>query len=121
MKNSEIRAWYRERVAEISALNQEWIAGGIGLQERALRAWQIRRDAKVKARSMMENAAEIEDLRERDRLLYGNVEGPTFIQLVEANKRRGLSGAEVYEQIIRGSQVTNPGVNRLFDTKEPPP
>jgi len=28
MTNSEIRAWYRELIAEISKLNQEWIARG---------------------------------------------------------------------------------------------
>jgi hypothetical protein len=32
---------------------------------------------------MIENSAEIQDLRERDRRLYGNPDGPTFDQLVQ--------------------------------------
>jgi hypothetical protein len=55
MTNSEIRAWYQERVAEISKLNQEWISQGISLEDRAFRAWRIRHDARMEARSMMEN------------------------------------------------------------------
>jgi hypothetical protein len=107
MKNSEIRAWYQQRVAEIYKLNQEWIARGIGLDDRALRAWRIRHDARIEARSMMEDTAEIEDLRERDRRLYGDPDGPTFDQLVEENYRRGFERHEVYERIISGSQMTN--------------
>jgi hypothetical protein len=38
MTNSEIRAHYLERIAEISKLNLDWIAQGVGLRERALRA-----------------------------------------------------------------------------------
>jgi hypothetical protein len=121
MTNSEIRAWYRERVAEIPKLNQQWIAQGAGLEERALRAWRIRHDARVQARSTMENPAEIEDLRERDRRLYGNPDGPTFDQLVQESHQRGLRPDEVYERIISGSQTTNREVNKLFDRKGPSP
>jgi hypothetical protein len=119
MKNGEIRAWYQERVVGISKLNEEWIARGISLEERALRAWRIRHDARIEARSMMEDTAEIEDLRERDRRLYGNPDGPTFDQLVEENYRGGLQRNEVYERIIRGSQTTNREVNKLLDLKGP--
>jgi len=119
MKNSEIRAWYQRRVAEIFGLNQEWIAQDISLEERALRAWRIRHDARMEARSMMQNTAEIEDLRERDRRLYGNPDGPTFDQLVKENYRGGSQGNEVYERIISGSQTTNREVNKLLDPTTP--
>ncbi len=119
MTNSKIRTWYRERVAEIAKLNQEWIALGIVLEERALRAWRIRHDARIEARSMMESAAEIEDLRERDRRLYGNPDGPTFDQLLEENRRGGFQDAEAYERIISGAQLTNREVNLRFDKKGP--
>jgi hypothetical protein len=121
MKNSEIRAWYQKRVAEISTLNQEWIAQGISLEERARRAWQIRHDARMEARSRMESAAEIEDLRERDRRLYGNPDGPTFNQLVQGSSQGGFQPDQIYERIIEGAQITNREVNKLFDVKGPPP
>jgi hypothetical protein len=121
MTNSEIRAWYRERIAEIPKLNEEWIVQGVRLEERALRAWQIRHDARVQARSMMQNPVEIEDLRERDRRRYGNPDGPTFNQLIQENYQLGLQQDEVYARIISGSQATNREVNKLFDPKGPPP
>jgi hypothetical protein len=68
---------------------------------------------------MMENTAEIEDLRERDRRLYGNPDGPTFDQLVEENYRRGLQQNEAYERIISGSQTINQEVNKRLDLSEP--
>ena len=114
MTNGEIRAWYHEHVAEISKLNQDWISQGISLEERALRAWRIRHDARIQARSMMENRIEVEDLRERDRRVYGNPDGPTFDQLVQEWNKRGLQRDEVYERIISGSQTTNRDVNNLF-------
>jgi hypothetical protein len=70
---------------------------------------------------MMENAFEIEDLRERDRRLYGNPEGPTFDQLVQESLQRGRQQDEAYQRIINGSQTTNREVNKLFDPKEPWP
>jgi hypothetical protein len=121
MTNSEIRAWYRERVSEIPSLNQAWTTQGVGLEERALRAWRIRHEARLQARSMMENSDEIEDLRERDRRLYGNPDGPTFDQLVQEGRQSGIRQDEVYERIIRGSQATNREVNELFDRKVPSP
>ena len=86
-----------------------------------MRAWRIRHEARLQARSMMENRDEIEDLRERDRRLYGNPDGPTFDQLVQEGRRRGLREDEVYEGIIGGSQATNREVNEFFDRKSPSP
>ena len=121
MTNGEIRAWYRKRVAEIPKLNQEWIAQRVSLDERALRAWGIRHNARMQARSMMENPAEIEDLRERDRRLYRNPDGPTFDQLVQERLQGEIRQDEVYERIISGSQATNRDVDEIFDPKGPSP
>ncbi|MGO4882502.1 MAG: hypothetical protein ACLP59_16965 [Bryobacteraceae bacterium] len=101
MRNSEVRTWYRERVAEIPALNQKWIAQTVSLEERARRAWRIRYDIRIEARAMMENPSEVEDLRERDRRLYGNPNGPTFDQLVQEGLQHGLprdQALETYHQ-----------------------
>jgi hypothetical protein len=115
--NREIRAWYQKRIAPIAGLNLEWIAAGVALEERAYRAWQIRHDARLEARSMMENPEEVEDLQERDRRLYGNPDGPTFDQLVQENRMRGLVGDQVYERIISGSQATSRTVDKLFEVE----
>ena len=120
MTNGEIRAWYWERIAEIPELNQEWIAEGVSLEERALRAWRIRHGARMEARLMMENPIEVEDLRNRDLRLYGNPDGPTFDQLAQEGHERGIERHEVYERTISGSQTTNREVNKLFDLKGPP-
>jgi hypothetical protein len=115
MTNKEIRAWYLGRTAGISKLNQEWTAQGVSLEERALRAWRIRHDARAQARSMMENDLEIEALRQRDLRLYGNPNGPAFDQLVQEHYQRGLTRDETYERIISGSQLTSRDVNKLLD------
>ena len=117
MSNREIRKWYLERVAAISRLNKEWIAEGLSLETRARRAWQIRHDARLEARSMMENSAEVEDLKERDRRIYGNPDGPTFEQLVRELRREWGEGDEVFERIIAGAQTTSREANRRFDVE----
>jgi hypothetical protein len=121
MKNAEIRSWYLARVAEIAKLNQQWIARGMSLEERARQAGQIRHDARLRARSMMESSAEIKDLEERDRRLYGSPDGPSFDQLVREGRERGLPADEAYERIIKGARSTNPEVNKRLELKEPPP
>jgi hypothetical protein len=75
--------------------------------------------ARIKARSMMENEAEIEDLRERDRRVYGHPDGPTFDELVAENRRSGLQGDDVYERIIKGAFTTNRSIDSLFRGKGP--
>jgi hypothetical protein len=63
---------------------------------------------------MMENSDEVEDLRERDRRLYGNPDGPTFEQLLEEGLKLGHQDNEVYASIIRGAWSTSREVNKRF-------
>jgi hypothetical protein len=123
MTNREIRAWYQAQVSAISSFNGEWIEQGIDLEERARRAFNLRHNARTQARSMMENPTEVDDLRERDRRLYGNPDGPTFEQLVEHGQQAGLKRDDVYERIITGAATTNREVDKLLGVKpktEPP-
>jgi hypothetical protein len=103
MTNAEIRAWYQQEVARIAALNRAWVEQGLSLGTRARRAWRIRRDARLRARSMMENPDEVEMLRSRDRELYGDPNGPTFGRLLGDLQLGGASTDEAYEQIIQGA------------------
>jgi hypothetical protein len=121
MTNREIRAWYLQHTAELSDLNEGWIAEGLDLEQRANRAWRIRHDLRSRARSMMENQLEIRYLKERDRRLWGNEDGPTFDQLVLKYHQSGLRGDEVYERILKAAQTTNQTVNEKYREKEGDP
>ena len=110
--NSEIRQWYREQVARIPELNQQWIAEGHSAQERAGRAWRIRHKARIDARNMMTEPREVALLQARDMAVYGHQDGPTFESLVEQARNTGLEEPAIYEAIINGSYRTNTGINR---------
>lgn len=105
--NAEIRLWYRERVATIPELNREWITQGLSARERAEKAWRIRHEARLIARSMMTDVVEVELLRARDVAKYGNPDGPTFEFPVERFEDAGHEGDAVYEAIIERSYRTS--------------
>jgi hypothetical protein len=115
MTNKQVREWYINQVSQIPLRNEEWLKEGINAQERARRAWQIRHQARLQARKLMENPREVEHLRGRDQKKYGNPEGPTFQYLVDQATEAGLKGDNIYEVIIRGSLTTNEGVNKRFE------
>lgn len=109
--NAEIRKWYLEQVAQLHELNKQWLAQGVSVKERAKRAWQFRRDARLKTRAMMGDPDEVEDLKRRDLAEYGNPDGPTFEFLVQEWREAGLKGDAVYIAIIEGARRTNRGMN----------
>jgi len=110
--NTEIRQWYLERVATIPALDQEWIKQGLSVRERAEAAWRIRHEARLQARSMMADSAEVELLRARDMAKYGSTDGPAFDFLVERLREAGLEENKVYEAIIDHSYKTDAELNK---------
>ena len=112
MTNKEIRQWYIDEVSTISRLNQQWLQQGIAIEERAIRAWQIRHDARIRAREMMEKPDEVELLRQRDIRFYGSHDGPSFEYLVRQAVARGLQGKEIYQSIINSSSLTDEQVNK---------
>ena len=120
MTNQEVRVWYRRKVAKIPELDRQWKSDGASAELRARRAWQIRHDARLQARDMMEHSAEVELLRERDRQTYGNPDGPTFDQLVASFKKAGLTDDDVFERIISGATTANADVDRHVDDGKRP-
>lgn len=110
--NAEIRQWYLAEVTVIPELNRNWIRQGLSSRERAQRAWELRHEARIKARSMMADPLEIDLLRERDFKKYGNADGPTFDYLVESLSRAGLAGDEIYEAIVDNSYRTDAELNK---------
>ncbi len=105
--NCEIRIWYNYQVVAISEINKKWIEDGIDLETRAKQAYKLRHNARVNARYLMQNKAEVKMLQERDREKYGNPDGPTFDYLVKKNTDNGASLDEAYQSIIDSSSRTS--------------
>ncbi len=110
--NSEIRRWYQAQTSRISELNRQWIAQGLGAKERAELAYDIRRAARLAARAMMRNPAEVEMLRARDAYKYGDPDGPTFELLVEKLEAAGFTGDALYEEVVEMSWRVDEEVNK---------
>ncbi len=119
--NAEIRLWYNNQVVVIPSLNKGWTADGLGAVKRAELAFEIRHNARINARLLMQNRDEVEMLRQRDMKKYGNPDGPTFLYLVEKNCAKGLKGDEIYEEIIKSSYRTSPEYNKRFGIKSEQP
>jgi hypothetical protein len=116
--NEEIRQWYNDTVAKIPALNEQWIKEGVSIEERAKKAHEIRHNARLEARTMMQNKQEVAELQARDKEKYGNPDGPTFEYLVEKNRAKGFQGDAVYEDIIGSSNRTNKEYNEKYGVKK---
>ncbi|MCP3141518.1 DUF1515 domain-containing protein [Pyxidicoccus xibeiensis] len=110
--NSDIRKWYLEKVGTIPELDKKWAAQGVPMEERARRAVAIRHDARLEARKMMKNPLEVLMLRARDLFTYGNINGPSFNQLVKKAEDKGLRGDDVFKELIGSSNRTNQTVNQ---------
>ena len=113
-----VRDWYNRQVQEISRLDQAWKKAGLSAKERACRANHIRHQTRIRARSMMRNAHEVQKLRERDLRKYGNPNGPTFRQLVNQQVKRGVKSNQVYENIVKSSQRTDKNRSSVGSLKE---
>ena len=114
MTNPEVREWYKQQVDRIPSMNEVWVSEGIGVEERAKRAWLMRHEARLLARQMMEDPRQVEELRNRDLEKYGNRDGPSFEYVVRQATELGLKGDKIYAAIIEGSFITNADVNRRF-------
>lgn len=118
--NEEIRVHYNRVVATIGSANEQWKREGIAAEDRARRASAIRHQARLTCRAMMSSAVEVDLLRRRDQEKYGNPDGPTFEQLVESGRKKGLAGDAVYEGIIESAQRTDQAVNAAFGIPRSP-
>ena len=113
MTNREIRRWYVAQVRIIPEQSEAWTREGIPAEVRARRAFEIRRRARREARDMMLDPKDVETLQRRDQANYGNPDGPTFEQLVEALGKT-FSGDALYEELIAQAARTDAETNKRF-------
>lgn len=109
--NCEIRLWYNFQIVAVGVINEKWEQDGIDLETRAHKAYELRHEARVNARYMMQNQEEVAALQARDRSKYGNPDGPTFEYLLKKNTDAGLSLEEAYQSIIDSSSRTDTRYN----------
>jgi hypothetical protein len=110
--NCEIRVYYNQLVATIPARVASLQEEGASMERRARSAFTVRHNARVTTRAMMSRQEEVEELRARDMQKYGHPDGPTFEQLVEKGRAKGLPPDAVYQDIIDSAQRTDAAVNR---------
>jgi hypothetical protein len=79
--NADIREWYLKRNGEIAEMDAQWKAQGRSPEERARLAQEVRHEARVRARAMMNNKREVADLRARDMEKYGNPDGKQSFEM----------------------------------------
>lgn len=112
--NTEIRARYVCDAQRIGALDATWKASGLSAEVRAHKAFDVRHDARVTARAMMADSADVKALRARDEAKYGNSDGPTFEWLMKREADKGIAGDAAYEDVIKSAQRTDEDMNRLL-------
>ena len=115
--DGEIRQWYNDQVATIPTLDQQWRQQGLSAEARARKAHEIRHDARLRARSFMQDRQAVADLQARDQEKYGNPDGPTFEYLVDRNREKGLTDDAAYEDIVGSSRRTDRGYNEKFNVR----
>lgn len=95
------------------------------LEEKARTAYEIRHNARVKARDLMQKYLTLGLFRKtclniRDYFVYGNGDGPTFEGLIDtffkrnSDLKRETDMNAAYEKIIESSQSTNNIVDSWF-------
>jgi hypothetical protein len=110
----QVRQLYLERVAAIGERDAQQRAQGQGAEARARAAYQARHDARMTARAMMRDQEAVRGLEARDRLKYGDPDGPTFEYLVERGREKGREGDALFEGIVESAQRTDEATDRSF-------
>ncbi len=98
-----VRSWYIHHDKQIINL----IDKSLPLEEQAEQAFELRNKYKTQARDLMLNQEDRKLLDEQEPII-------TFEQLIEHKKRKGLSGDDIYRDIIDSSSKTRKTVNKKY-------
>lgn len=110
--NAQIRARYVCEAQRIGRDNEQWKASGLSALDRAHKAYDLRHNARLVARAMMPDPAEVKALQDRDMTRYGTPDGPSFEWLMKREAERGVAGDEAYENIVKSAQRTDEATSR---------
>lgn len=116
--DADVRSWYRDQIDRIASLDHEWKSQGVALEERARRAFEVRKAARLGAREQMSSEAEVAALEARDVAHVGTPDGPTFEGLVESHLADGMTREQAYEKIIASAQRRDTPGDPQATTKE---
>ena len=106
LSNVEARKWYLEQEAKIPGM----IDSSLSLEEQAKQAFNLRNKFRTEARELMADRATAESLYKTD-------PNWSWEKIVQKQVEKGLSGDDIYKEIIASSQRSRDAVNKSLGVK----
>ena len=106
LSNVEARKWYLEQEAKIP----DMIDSSLSLEEQAKQAFNLRNNFRTEARELMADRATAESLYKTD-------PNWSWEKIVQKQVEKGLSGDDIYKEIIASSQRSREAVNKSLGVK----
>ena len=106
LSNVEARKWYLEQEAKIP----DMIDSSLSLEEQAKQAFNLRNKFRTEARELMADRATAESLYKTD-------PNWSWEKIVQKQVEKGLSGDDIYKEIIASSQRSRDAVNKSLGVK----
>ena len=106
LSNVEARKWYLEQEAKIPGM----IDSSLSLEEQAKQAFNLRNNFRTEARELMVDRATAESLYKTD-------PNWSWEKIVQKQVEKGLSGDDIYKEIIASSQRSREAVNKSLGVK----
>ena len=106
LSNVEARKWYLEQEAKIP----DMIDSSLSLEEQAKQAFNLRNNFRTEARELMVDRATAESLYKTD-------PNWSWEKIVQKQVEKGLSGDDIYKEIIASSQRSREAVNKSLGVK----
>ena len=106
LSNVEARKWYLEQEAKIPSM----IDSSLSLEEQAKQAFNLRNKFRIEARELMADRAIAESLYKTD-------PNWSWEKIVQKQVEKGLSGDDIYKEIIASSQRSKDAVNKSLGVK----
>ena len=106
LSNVEAKKWYLEQEAKIP----DMIDSSLSLEEQAKQAFNLRNKFRTEARELMADRATAESLYKTD-------PNWSWEKIVQKQVEKGLSGDNIYKEIIASSQRSRDAVNKSLGVK----
>ena len=106
LSNVEARKWYLEQETKIPGM----IDSSLSLEEQAKQAFNLRNKFRTEARELMADRATAESLYKTD-------PNWSWEKIVQKQVEKGLSGDDIYKEIIASSQRSRDAINKSLGVK----